>query len=200
MKKSWKDVNIKEYYVITDIFNDKTTSDLEKEIKLLSLLSNVSEEEIEEYSYNKLKKELDNYSFVQDMPTEQIIKNEYKIGDKVYTMCKNVNKLTVAQYADIDTVSKMDDITKHLHVIASILFVEKGKKYADEDSEEKIEYMLNNLTVDVANDLTVFFYRYVINAIHYCLAQLKNLKKKNMTESQKKKYQNFIEFMEFYQL
>ena len=122
------------------------------------------------------------------------------MDDKGYARSKNVNKLTVAQYANSITVSKIDDTTKHRHVIASILFSEKGNKYADEGSEEKIEYMLNNLTVDVANDLTVFFYRYVINAIHYCLAQLKNLKKKNMTESQKKKYQNFIEFMEFYQL
>lgn len=204
IRNTWADVTVKEYYKMLDIYNSNL-NDFEQKIAIYELLT--GESITENMTMQQFNTAFDNYKFIQTAPPEdQYIENIYTIGGKKFKMCKNPHDLTVTQFQDIDTICKGEPSDRQIHIFAAILFTPKGKEYGEYDVNEMVDFMLNNLTMDIANNLVVFFSRYQINALNYYMAKLQKEVKKEFKKEMKNpmtmdiqkamKMNNFLKYMD----
>ena len=87
-----------EIYKLKDDEDNETT-----QIKLLSILSDMTEEEILDLPLNEFKS-LNNLSaFLLDEPQKKQVETEYLLGENIYEVVSNVDKLIVSQFIDYQT-------------------------------------------------------------------------------------------------
>lgn len=195
-RKSWADVKVSEYYDIMEVLQSTILTDLEKQVGVYAVLSGLSEDEIDNIPFNKFRNIIqeDYPFFAEDLPSEQYIPTDYIIGGKKFKMMKNPSDMTTIQYADMDTLLKQDD-NNNLHILAALLFIPKGKKYGTYDINEQIDFFYDNLTMDIANNLTSFFFRYMTNATAYYMGALQKETRKEMNKEMKKKNPNMVKVL-----
>lgn len=205
IRNSWADVTVNEYYKMLDIYNNSNLNEFEQKIAIYELLTGETIDD--KMSMQQFNSAFDNYKFIQTAPPQdQYIENEYTIGGRKFKMCKKPHEITVNQFQDIDTICKGEPNDKQIHIFAAILFTPKGKEYGEYDVNEMVEFMLNNLTMDIANNLVVFFSRFQINALNFCMENLQKEVKKELKKEMKNpmkmniqkamKMNNFLKYMD----
>lgn len=139
-----------EIYKLKNEDNDLT------QIKLLSILSDLTEEEILDLPLNEFKA-LNNLSaFLLDEPQKKQIETEYLLGDTIYELTSNVDKLIVSQFIDYQTFVK--DVDKYLVELIGVFLIPKGKKYnTDYDIRDAHEDIRKYLSIEDAVSLSAFF-------------------------------------------
>ena len=173
-KKSWNDITINDYRKITEITSREFDSELEKGIAILSVLCGVDEDDVYSLPINQLKSLLDGitwiyepYSFDKNWKADSLTIN----GEK-YDIVADINKFTVAQYADFQIYwDKRDDID-YMAKVLSCFIIPKGKVYNDGyDVVELIDILENNISINVWNSVCFFFLKDLmlsIKASLYC--------------------------------
>ena len=112
-KKRWEDITISDYKEIINITQKELDSDLEKSISILAILCECTEDDLYSMNANKLYKLLDEiewvkqpYKFNHNWSSKHITINGIK-----YDVVVDINKFTVAQYADLQVFwDKRDNI------------------------------------------------------------------------------------------
>ena len=173
-KTSWNDITINDYRKITEITSREFDSELEKGIAILSVLCGVDEDDVYSLPINQLKSLLDGitwiyepYSFDKNWKADSLTIN----GEK-YDIVADINKFTVAQYADFQIYwDKRDDID-YMAKVLSCFIIPKGKVYNDGyDVVELIDILENNISINVWNSLCYFFLKCCLLSIEaslYC--------------------------------
>lgn len=93
---------------------------------------------------------------------KESFKNRFTLGGVEFGFIPNLDKITNAEYMDID--SHISDVSNY-NVLMGIMYRPITEKYKDkykiEPYEAKEEYfeMMNNLTLDIVLPALVFFYR-----------------------------------------
>ena len=153
IKDKWSDVTIAEYERIVDIIN-RTDDEIERLTDVISVLSGVDEDEIEDMpiaEIARIGKKLDflnSFDFNKNATYKSLVID----GETLVLSTKN---MTVAQYVDFQATWSAE--TKDLARIISICYVPKGKTYnKDYDIEELIEKIRNNISIDKANSIAFF--------------------------------------------
>ena len=88
-------------------------------------------------------------------------KNRFTLGGVEYGFIPNLDKITNAEYMDID--SHISDVNNY-HILMGIMYRPITEKYKDKyqiepyEANEKVFEMMNNLTLDVVLPALVFFY------------------------------------------
>lgn len=190
--KNWNNTTILEYIQIMDILKSNL-GEVQKLNGIIAILTGLTEEElVSKIDYKKYQTLLGSLDFLKDKPTSQL-KPEYEINGVIYKVFYNMNKISTAQYIDLLTLTKKEDeFLPNLHKVLSLFLIptkEKktifGKrnvplKYGSYDVEEVADILLNNLTIDIANELMVFFYRSFESlmkaTLRYMIRQLKKMK------------------------
>jgi hypothetical protein len=154
MITSYKELSLgkwEEIYKLKDEEDNETT-----QIKLLSILSYMTEEEILDLPLNEFKA-LNNLSaFLLDEPQKKQIETEYLLGDTIYELTSNVDKLIVSQFIDYQTCVK--DVDKYLVELIGVFLIPKGKKYnTDYDIRDAHEDIRKYLSIEDAVSLSAFF-------------------------------------------
>ena len=191
--KNWKDVSIKKYYELEGVSTDELLDDDYKEIKILSLLCDTTEDEISRLPYPEflqLKKDLvwlSRFSF----DTEHDLK-KVQVGDKSYRVCKDFSKFTTAQYIDFQTFYNKNDLKQYYgNVLSTFVIPEEYKEYNNGyDVVEEAKYLYDHLDICTANQLMFFFrlrwHNLTIVTLNYLKYLAKrNLKKKKLTEEER---------------
>lgn len=155
VKNNWNKINFRDYKEILEISEDSNIDDVEKSIRVISILSETPLEEL----YNKPYRELESIQGLEFIYSKYEPKNksvtEVCLDGKKYKIFTTPSDMTVSQYTDLQLYSKNikePDLSVYL---LSTIIVPKGSKYNDgsyniEELREKIWEMSVADIIDIS--------------------------------------------------
>lgn len=153
IKERWSDITIAEYERIVDIIKG-TDDEIERLTGVISVLSNVDEDEIADMPISEIAKIGQKLDFLNSFDFNKNATYKSLVIDGE-TLVLSVKDMTVAQYVDFQATWSAE--SKDLARIISICYVPKGKIYnKDYDIEELIDKIRNNVSIDKANSICFF--------------------------------------------
>ena len=159
-KKRWEDITINDYKEIVNITQKELDSDLEKSISILAILCECTEDDLYSMSANKLYKLLSEiewvkqpYKFNHNWSSKYITINGIK-----YDVVVDINKFTVAQYADLQIYwDKRDDID-YMAKLMTLFIIPNGKTYNNGyDIVQLANIIEDNVSINDFNSICFFF-------------------------------------------
>ena len=159
-KKRWEDITINDYKEIVNITQKELDSDLEKSISILAILCECTEDDLYSMNANKLYKLLSEiewvkqpYKFNHNWSSKHITINGIK-----YDVVVDINKFTVAQYADLQVYwDKRDDID-YMAKLLTLFIIPNGKTYNNGyDIVQLANIIEDNVSINDFNSICFFF-------------------------------------------
>ncbi len=171
--KNWNSITIEEYQLIYGIINDAKMIDFEKEVKLISIINEIPEAELDAMPIDKFKDLKHSLEFLHNGKIEGKLQPYMKVDKDKYKISLDAFRLTYGQYVDITTFLAGDNaVIENLHLImASLALPVKtnwyGKEtvldYGQEPHDELSKKMLKS---NFANSYhTSVFFLKLINAL-----------------------------------
>lgn len=190
MIDNYNDLTVGKYQEIRVLLNGEVVDEYSTNIQLVSILSDMTEDEVLSLELTQYKALNQKLSFLLQEPPKRMIANVYKIGGYELETMLAIDKMSVAQYVDYQTFVK--DVDKYLVEMLSIFLIPKGHKYNEGyDIIEVQKAIRDNLSIVDAMSLSAFFllwYQSLTKAtVTYLTKKMKKLKKKmkNPMEIQK---------------
>jgi len=190
----WEKINVWQYQQIYNLYNskDKYTTDLEVDAKLVSIVNNITEAQVDSLSlndFNKLKKSIAFLNEpIQGNPVKYI-----KINKNIrYKINYDVSKMPFARYIESKVFS--EDLYGNLHKLAATMVLPQKRKFGiwfnqKYDASKHQQYSDDMLTarfIDVYHSL-VFFYQVYRNWIEVSQGYMeKKMMEAGMTQEQAK--------------
>lgn len=116
----WSEVSLKQYIEIADI-NAIDMDVLDKQVKILSILSKTPEDIICQMNLSDLKEAIRHCQFIYTPPLAGHIKQYIRIGKRKFNVNTNVKDITGGEYIDLTSLIKdQADLTRNLPRIISI--------------------------------------------------------------------------------
>jgi hypothetical protein len=120
--KDWNNITIQDYQLIYGIINDANMDDFEKEVKLISIINEISEADIDAMPLDDFKKLKPSLDFLHTGTINGKLKKCVKVNGNKYQMSLDAFKLTYGQYVDITTfMSGENAMVENLHLIMASL-------------------------------------------------------------------------------
>ena len=191
MIESYDKLTIGKYLELLNM--EKKETDIDNVITMLSILTDMEEEEIAELPLPEFRAMVAKMSFLHKKPNvsnrcpKQVI-----IKGVTYNVEKDAQKLCVGQYIDYKTYLKeQDDLIKNLHHILTVFLIPKGKKYGEGyDLYELAETIKDNLDIATAIGISNFFFtnsvKSIDNILIYFLWKMRIAKMKEKDKETKK--------------
>ena len=159
-KHSWQDITIADYKQILEITSRELDSETEKGISLLSVLCEVSEEEIYNQPISALNGLLEGikwlnqpFNFNKNWKAKKITIN----GEK-YNVVPDMNKFTVAQYADFQIYWDKRGDKDYMGKLLTIFIIPEGKRYNEGyDIVELADTLEQYVSITDFNSICFFF-------------------------------------------
>lgn len=193
---NWSEISIKKFDEISNILSSMNNVNedeaLEININLLSILCDVSVEEIEDLPLTEFSKLVKQTEFLKEMPKVDI-KDNYVINGKKYVLLSNVQKMTTAQYIDYQTLVKNAD--KNVKELLSVFLIPKGKKYGEYDLDEVINDIYNYFPITDARAVSFFFTLVLQSLTKATLISLERRTKKELKKTKTKEEKEKIEIL-----
>lgn len=190
MKDNWNDITINEYNAIVKIIDDKALDEIEKQIKILSIITEKVEEEFWNMNVGQLADYTNKLSFLNSFDFDKTVKvKTIKIGEYELQLDHKMHKFTVAQYVDFQNYwsQKNKDMSK----VLSCFLIPRGKKYNEGyDIEDLINTIGNNISITMANSIGFFLLKKLDKSTRFSQIFLRLLAKramKDLTPVKKKK-------------
>jgi len=174
MATSWEDVTLKKYQVLVELFLEEEINQLEKTIRTFSILSDISYEDLMEVDMDDFNKINLNF-LLEEIP--QKVENIIEIEGKKYGVVKDIKKISLGEYVDLDNYSKS---SSNFHFILGILMrpvVDSDgelytiEKYDSNNLEERSILFKENINVSQYYSLVGFFFNFgnsfLENLSHY---------------------------------
>ena len=156
VKDSWSKVMVNDYYRILEII-DSDKDDMMKDAELLAVLCDVLPKEILALKLPDIIRLKQKTGFISEgLPKARKIKTDnIKIGENTYKLTHKIDKYSVAQFIDFQTIIK--DNKKDIARILATILVPKGKDYGEDyEIEDVIKDVQFNMGMDIANSLVFF--------------------------------------------
>lgn len=156
MIKSWNEMNLAHYRKLLDVIRKDWENELDMNLAMVSVLSDIPIEDITNMEVNKLQEFINNLKFIETPYKPKTPETTYNIGNKEYKVFFNVNKMTASQYIDFQNFYKQyDDFMPNL---AACFLLPNGKKYGEDyDPIDEAEFLNTHLTIDIFSDIMFFF-------------------------------------------
>ena len=172
VKNSWNQITIADYKKIKEITERKFDSELEKGIAVLSVLCDVNEDEVYSLPITQLKGLLDSIAWMNEPYTfdKHWKADTITINGEKYDIVADINKFTVAQYADFQIYWDKRDDVDYMAKLLSVFIIPKGKTYNDGyDIVELIDILENNISINIWNSINFFFLKDLMRSIEASL-------------------------------
>jgi len=189
---TFNEMNIEMYSKLISI--DKDLSDMDKYKKIISLLTGIDEETVNQIKVEQLKLIQDKIQFMFNADKIELV-DRFSIDGQKYGFNYDLNQMSFGEYIDLEEFSKPEEVNNNLHILMAILyrpiktkksFFRKNKDYKiiDYDSEnvmKRAELFKTKLMMDKVLGGMVFFSilstTTILNSQDY---SVKELKKKMM--------------------
>jgi hypothetical protein len=190
----WDKINVWQYQQIYSALNtkEKDATDLDLEVKLVGIVNNMTEMQIDSLPLNEYKELSKTIAFLNEA-IEGTPKKHINISyNKRYKINYDVSKMPFARYIESKVFS--EDLYGNLHKLAATMVIPQKRKFGiwfneKYDASKHQEYsddMLNAKFVDVYHSL-VFFYQVYRNWIEVSRGYLeKKMVEAGMQEAQAK--------------
>lgn len=130
---NYKELPLGYYQRILDVYKDETLEDIDRQVKVISILTKKSESEILDMpimDYQKLSSTLGWLGReLPETPTRPF--DSYRLGGFELIPVMDMRKVTTAQYIDFQSLHK-EGMEEHFVEILSCLLLPKGKKYCED--------------------------------------------------------------------
>ena len=200
MIDNYKSLPLGKYLDICRVCKDESLEEIERQVKILSILSDMTEEEILHLPIPKYKEMVVASRFLEDVD-----KNRHKaarlyiVGDWKLLPTMDYRKMETAQYVDFQTFAPM--VETHMAELLSCLLVPVGCRYNEGyDILEVQQALKDNLSVTDALSLSAFFltrYRNSIkDSLNSCRQEVRTIKDKSrrsQMEERIKSLENLLE-------
>lgn len=196
MIDNYKKLNVSKYLELQSI-DIEGKEEVDIQVNILSILYDMSEDEILELPIPEYKKLVIGSSFLTIPPTPyDKIPDTIIINNKKYNVIKDIRRMSAGQYIDYQNYIK-DKSPKMLPFLLSCFLIPKGKKYG-EDLEEVLED-INNLSILDAISLSAFFLKKWESSTRatliYLIWKMKRMMKKEKNEKVKEQMKIAIQKM-----
>ena len=178
--QSYKELPIGDYQDILALCKDESLEELDRQVKILSILTKVDEDTLLNLPIQDFKVLTSRMGFLEkDLPTKVTkLEDSYKIGKFELVPVTDMRKVITAQYIDFQSFHQAG-FEDHFVEILSCLLVPKGKKYnQDYDIIEVQDAIRKGLNVHDAASLYAFF-------IFSCRESIKDMLTFSLQETQK---------------
>lgn len=191
---NYRDLPIGKYLDICEVDRREDLEELQKQISIIAVLSDMAEEDIldlpiGEYKALAAKTHYLSHPYEGDVRTAKT----YVIDGWVLQPVEDYRKITTAQYIDFQTFSK--DPERNIVEIISVMLIPKGKKYnQDYDIVELQRALREHMSVADAISLFAFFFvlwkRSIVDSLTFCREEAmkipdKEARRKTLREIQK---------------
>lgn len=174
LPKSWGEITLNQYIQIVEV-SAIDMDELDKHVKILSILSGQDEDSILSISLPELKEAIRQVQFIYSLPKPKGIKTSLRIGLNRFEVNIDLKKLSAGEYIDLAELTKdKQAVTSNLHKIIAIFlkpvnwFGFSQKKYYTKNQEgdliqtlksrNRTEKLLkDNLMMDEVISLSGFF-------------------------------------------
>ncbi len=177
----WDKINVWQYQQIYNALNtkDKDSTDLDLEVKLVGIVNNMTEMQIDSLSLTEYKELNKTIAFLNE-PIKGTPKKHIRISyNKRYKINYDVSKMPFARYIESKVFS--EDLYGNLHKLAATMVIPQkrilgiwfNEKYDASKHQEYSNDMLDAKFVDVYHSL-LFFYQVYRNWIEVSQGYLAN--------------------------
>ena len=180
MIDNYKSLPLGDYQDILALCKDESLEELDRQVKILSILTKVDEDTLLNLPIQDFKVLTSRMGFLEkDLPTKVTkLEKSYKIGKFELVPVTDMRKVITAQYIDFQSFHQAG-FEDHFVEILSCLLVPKGKKYNQEyDIIEVQDAIRKDLNVHDAASLYAFF-------IFSCRESIKDMLTFSLQETQK---------------
>jgi hypothetical protein len=155
---SWEAVNLKQFAQLQAKLQDGTEDVIERYLDIITVLSGEKPSIVNQMPLEALKKAIDYVSFINQLPKETKIKNQFEINGQIYKGVIDVTKLTAGQYIDIKTFCKnTDEIFDNLANIMAVIYIEEGQEYEGTKHAHRARIFQEHLKISEVYGFTLFF-------------------------------------------
>ena len=162
-----KEIGLKDFMEIEKISED---NEIDRDVAFLSVISKIPTEKILDLPLTEFAKLKNSLTFLQNSESKQVPKLTFKLDNVLYGYRNDIEKMTVAEYIDADTISSSENSSQNLHVVMAILYrpiikhgnLEKNsmdyvlEKYDNEKIDKRALLFKEKLTVDIVLSALVF--------------------------------------------
>ena len=180
MIDNYKSLPLGDYQNILALCKDESLEELDRQVKILSILTKVDEDTLLNLPIQDFKCLTSRMGFLEkELPTKVTrLEKSYKIGKFELIPVTDMRKVITAQYIDFQSFHQAG-FEDHFVEILSCLLVPKGKKYnQDYDIIEVQDAIRKDLNVYDAASLYAFF-------IFSCRESIKDMLTFSLQETQK---------------
>lgn len=180
MITNYKSLPLGKYLDICQVCKDESLEEIDRQVKILSILSDMPEEEILHLPIPKYKEMVVASRFLEDVDkSRHKAARLYIVGDWQLVPTLDYRKMETAQYVDFQTFAPM--VETHMAELLSCLLVPVGCRYNEGyDILEVQQALKDNLSVTDALSLSAFFltrYRGLIkDSLNYCRQEIRTIK------------------------
>jgi|LakMenEpi02Jun12_1017388.scaffolds.fasta_scaffold00020_5 hypothetical protein len=196
----WNQLTLWQYQQIMPILQnpDKDWTELDKEVKLLTIVTGLTEHQIDSLGIQDLKELRKDLQFLDD-PIEGSAVNYIKVNGKQYRINYDIKNMPFARYIESKVFSQ--DTVANLHKIAASMIIPQKKNWLGKWKDEKYDASKHEVYshdmqeanfIDVYHSL-VFFYQVYRNWIEVSQDYMKQeVMKAGMTEEQADSVQQLL--------
>ena len=159
MIDSYKSLPIEDYQKILALCKDDGLEELDRQVKILSILTGIGEDEILDLPIQEFKVMTSRMGFLErDLPTEVTrLEESYRIGRFDLVPVIDMRKISTAQYIDFQSFHQAG-FEEHFVEILSCILIPKGRKYnQDYDIIEVQDAIRRDLNVHDGASIYAFF-------------------------------------------
>lgn len=184
---SWADVSLAQLEALENI--DDSLSGDEHSVKMLAVLSNLSEAECWDLPYDAFLGLLQKLDFLQHPVPKMIPSPTMVIGGRKFKVTTAIADISAGQFIDYkNTIQREDKALLLARIVACFVFPD-GMSYGDGyDYEEHVQFLHENMSVVEGRGLSDFFMMQSVTYMRHsltCLSKkLKKASKKMMTPEQ----------------
>ncbi len=136
---NWSEVSLNDYIEIVDV-TQIDMDELDKQIKVISILSKVNEDYLLKLSLSDIKKLIQHVSFIYTQPKGVKPPNTVTLKGVTYNVAYDLRTITGGEYIDLCEYSKeAKDVTKNLPNILAIFIKPKAKECYEVVQGKKVQ-------------------------------------------------------------
>jgi len=158
MPNSWYDISITDYKFINDVTSNELLTEGDKLITILSYLTSIPIETLNNIEYANIKEVIEELSFLKNSSFPESISTIFKVGDNTYKL-KEFKKHTLGEVVSIETLIKQSegDILSIIGKLIYILYSKNGEEFDADLIDEEAKIIEDNVSIAELNSIIVFF-------------------------------------------
>lgn len=154
-----REITLSKYQALRTFMEGKD-NDVEVSIKLISLMCNMSKDDVRALQVDDFNYMVDKLTSTLNKETNYVKPPNFKLGDVEYGFIPNLDEMTFGEYIDLDTFIKDE---KDMHKVMSILYrpithESFGKYRIEKYTAKEDSSIMLDAPMDAVNSSLVFFY------------------------------------------